>query len=203
MLLWRKTSRGPAIGWDAMSTLRRRILVAASLACLLFAASAFATPAAAGRNLTYQLYGSRSGGWGSTNTSLTTRGPLIEVEVGDNVTLNLTSVDGLSLRWCVDYNNTSAGDAWEPRSPNFANQVLWNFTVSNVTGPFAYRSDRTAGPGDDLANMWGNITIRPAGSSAGGLGGNILLIGIVLVIVAVLAIAAVASRRARQPPPPQ
>ena len=203
MLLCRKTSRGPAIGWDVMSTLRRRILVVATLACLLFAGSAFATPAAAGRNLTYQLYGSRSGGWGSTNTSLTTPGPLIEVEVGDNVTLNLTSVDGLSHRWFVDYNNNSAADASEPRSPNFANQVLWNFTVSNVTGTFAYRSDRTAGPGDDLAKMWGNITIRTAGSSAP-LGGNLLLIGgLVLVIVAVLAIAAVAYRRARQPPPPQ
>src|SRR5438105_3216246 len=206
MLLCRRTSRGPAIGWDAMSTLRRRILVAATLACLLFAASSFATPGAAGRNLpTYQLYGSRSGGWGSTNTSLTTPGPLIEVEVGDNVTLNLTSLDGLSHRWFVDYNNNSAADASEPRSPNFANQVLWNFTVSNVTGTFAYRSDRTAGPGDDLAKMWGNITIRTAGSSAGGLGGNLLLIGIVLVIVAVIAIGAVAYRRARQPrpPPPQ
>src|SRR5256885_701095 len=102
MLLWRKTSRGPAIGWDAISTLRRRILVAASL-----------------------------------------------------------------------------------------------------TWPCGYRSDRTAGPGDDLANMGGTITIRPAGSSAGGLGGNIVLVGIVLVIVAVLAIAAVAYRRARRPPPPQ
>src|SRR5213080_2078584 len=162
-------------------------------------------PAAAGRDLTYQLYGSRNGGWGSTNTSLTTPGPLIEVEVGDNVTLNLTSLDGLSHRWFSDYNNNSAADASEPKSPNFANQVLWNFTVSNVTGTFAYRSDRTAGPGDDLAKMWGNITIRTAGSSAGGLGGNLLLIGIVLVIVAVIAIGAVAYRRARQPrpPPPQ
>ena len=205
MLLSRKTSRRPTIGWDAMSTPRRRILLAASLACLLFAASAVATPAAAGRDLTYQLYGSRSGGWGSTNTSLTTPGPLIEVEVGDNVTLNLTSLDGLSHRWFIDYNNNSAADGSEPRSPNFANHVLWNFTVSNVTGTFAYRSDRTAGPGDDLANMWGNITIRAAGSSAGGLGVNLLLIGIVLVIVAVLAIGAVAYRRARQPrpPPPQ
>src|SRR5439155_20055384 len=118
---------------------------------------------------------------------------------------NLTSLDGLSHRWFIDYNNNSAADGSEPRSPNFANHVLWNFTVSNVTGTFAYRSDRTAGPGDDLANMWGNIAIRAAGSSAGGLGGNLLLIGIVLVIVAVLAIGAVAYRRARQPrpPPPQ
>ena len=184
-----------------MSTLRRRILVAASLACLLFAASAFATPAAAGRNLTYQLYGSRNGGWGSTNTSLTTPGPLIEVEVGDNVTLNLTSLDGLSHRWFIDYNNNSAVDANESYSDSgtFRSNVEFNFTVGNQTGTFAYRS-RFNGDG----NMWGNITIRAAGSSGGPLGGNLLLIGgLVLVIVAVLAIAAVAYRRARQPPPPQ
>src|SRR5439155_21431591 len=143
--------------------------------------------------------------WRSTSPTLTTPRPLIEGEVGDNVTLNLTSLDGLSHRWFIDYNNTSAADASEPRSPNFANQVLWNFTVSNVTGTFAYGTARTAGPGDDLAKMWGNITIRTAGSSAGGLGGNLLLIGIVLVIFADIPIPAVVYRRARQPrpPPPQ
>src|SRR5437870_9253724 len=47
---------------------------------------------------------------------------LIEVEVGDNVTLNLTSLDGVSHRWFVDYTNNSAADASVPRSPNFANQ---------------------------------------------------------------------------------
>src|SRR5207247_11351648 len=104
MLLCRRTSRRPTIGWDAMSTLRRRILVAATLACLLFAASSFAIPAAAGRDLTYQLYGSRNGGWGSTTTSLTTPGPLIEAEVGDNVTLNLTSLDAVSPRTPLDDN---------------------------------------------------------------------------------------------------
>jgi len=189
-----------------MSTLRRRILVAATLACLLFAtfSFAFATPAAAGRNLpTYQLFGSRSGGWGSTNTSLTTPGPLIEVEVGDNVTLNLTSLDvNRNHNWFIDYNNNSVVDANESysNSGTFRTHVEFNFTVGNQTGTFAYRS-RFAGDG----NMWGNITIRAAGSSAGGLGGNLLLIGIVLVIVAVLAIGAVAYRRARQPrpPPPQ
>ena len=186
-----------------MSTLHRRITVAASLACLLFAASAFATPVAAGRDLTYHLYGSRSAGWGFTNTSLTRPGPLIEVEVGDNVTLNLTSVDGLTHRWFIDYNNNSGADGSEPRSSNFGTRVVWNFTVSNVTGTFRYRSDRTAGPSDDLANMWGNITIRPAGSSAGGLGGSLLLIGgLIIVFVAVLVIAALAFRGPRQPQPP-
>jgi hypothetical protein len=188
-----------------MSSLRRRIEVAAGLACLLLALTAFATPAAAGRNLTYQLYGSRSAGWGFTSTSLTTPGPTLEVEVGDNVTLNLTSVDGLSHRWFIDYNNNSGADPSEPRSGNFGTSVHWNFTVSNVTGTFRYRSDRTAGPGDDLANMWGNITIRPAGTTPALLGGNLVLIlGLVIAFVGILAIAAYTYRRQRLPPaPPQ
>jgi len=195
-----------------MSTLRRRILVAASLACLLFAASAFATPAAAGRNLTYQLYGSRSGGWGSTNTSLTTPGPLIEVEVGDNVTLNLTSVDGLSHRWFIDYNGNNVSNGAEPTSPNFGTALLWNFTVSNVTGTFRYRSDRTGGPGDDLSTMWGNITILAAQTTPppllpGGENTVLIVAGVIVIIVAVIAFAAFFWRRMGKPgtppPPPQ
>src|SRR5438094_8052703 len=180
-------------------------VVALGIAAALLGVSAFSTPAAAAHNVPISLYGSRAAGWGETNTTLTAPGPPLTVHVGDNVTLNLTSVDGVTHRWCIDYNNNSACGGSEPTSPNFGVALLWNFTVSNVTGTYHYRSDRTAGPGDDLAKMWGNITIRTAGSSAGGLGGNLLLIGIVLVIVAVIAIGAVAYRRARQPrpPPPQ
>src|SRR5436853_4133710 len=50
--------------------------------------------AEAARDLPIQLYGSRSTGWGLTNTSLSVPGPSLAVEVGDNVTLNLTSFDG-------------------------------------------------------------------------------------------------------------
>lgn len=186
-----------------MSNLRQRILVAASLACLLLAASAFGTPASAARNLNYALYGSRTAGWGFTNTSLRIPGPPIDVEVGDNVTLNLTSLDGRTHRWFIDYNNNSAADGTEPSSPNFGTAILWKFTVSNQTGTFIYRSDRTAGPGDDLAAMWGNITVRPAGSTSGGLGGNVVLIaGLAIAFVGVLAIAALTYRRRREPPAP-
>src|SRR5256885_12621445 len=73
-----------------MSTLRRRILVAASLVSLLLATLEIGTPVAAAPNITYQLYGTRTSGWGFTNTSLTTPGPPMEVVVGDNLTLNLT-----------------------------------------------------------------------------------------------------------------
>src|SRR5947208_16062204 len=95
-------------------------------------------------------------------TALTSLGPPLTVNVVDKVTLNLTSVDGVTLRWCIDYINNSACGGSEPTSPNFGVALLWNFTVSNVTGTYHYRSDRTAGPGDDLAKMWGNITILAA-----------------------------------------
>ena len=186
-----------------MSALHKRIFVATSLACLLLATIGIAVPGAAARNLTYHLFGSRTAGWGFSNTSLTTPGPLIQVEVGDNVTLNLTSVDGRMHRWFIDYNNNSVADATEPASNNFGVGIDWNFTVSNQTGTFVYRSDRTAGPGDDLAAMWGNLTVRPAGSTPGTFEANALLIGgAVVLFVVVLAVAALYRRRTKPPVPP-
>lgn len=192
-----------------MSTPRKCIVVAVSLAFLLLATVAFATPGAAARNSNFSLFGSRSAGWGFTNTTLRTPGPLMQVEVGDNVTLNLTSVDAIAHRWFIDYNNNSAADGSEPRSPNFGTAVLWNFTVSNVTGTFRYRSDRVQGPGDDLANMWGNITVRNA--TAGGPFGMdstaLVIIGVVLVVGVLVAVAVLFRRKPRgpkvPPPPPE
>jgi len=182
-----------------MSTLRRRILVAASLVSLLLATLEIGTPVAAAPNITYQLYGTRNSGWGFTNTSLTTPGPPMEVVVGDNLTLNLTSLDGRNHNWYIDYNNNSVVDANETgsSSPTFRTGArLWNFTVSNRTGTFPYRS-RFNGDG----NMWGNITVL--GSRGEPALGNLVLIGgVVIVLVGVLAIAALAYRRRRVPPAP-
>src|SRR5256885_11029852 len=132
-----------------MSNLRGRILGAASLVSLLLATLEIGTPVAAAPNITYQLYGTRNSGWGFTNTSLTTPGPPIEVVVGDNLTLNLTSLDGRSHNWYIDYNNNSLVDANETgsSSPTFRTGArLWNFTVSNRTGTFPRRAPvRNAG----------------------------------------------------------
>ena len=182
-----------------MPSLRRRLVVAASLACLLFASIEIASPAAAAPNISYQLFGTRTSGWGFTNTSLRSPGPPIEVVVGDNVTLNLTSLDGRSHNWYIDYNNNSVVDANETgsSSPTFRNSPrLWNFTVSNRTGTFPYRS-RLNGDG----NMWGNITILGSRSPTG-LGNLVLIGGLVIAFVGVLAIAALAYRRQRLPPAP-
>jgi FtsP/CotA-like multicopper oxidase with cupredoxin domain len=168
-----------------------------TFACLLLASSGFAIPAAAKRNIIFQLFGSRSTGWGFTNTTLTIPGPPMEVQVGDNVTLNLTSIDARTHSWFIDYNNNSRVDAGEPRSSFFGTAVLWNFTVSNRTGTFRYRSDRGAG---DLATMWGNLTVVPAGTLDSPAGNPLVLAGLVLGFVAVLVIAVLAYRRSGKPP---
>jgi FtsP/CotA-like multicopper oxidase with cupredoxin domain len=179
-----------------------------ALLCLSSALVAFAavpTPARASHDVLFHLYAGRNTGaigWGFTNTSLTTPGPLIQVSVGDNVTLNLTSVDGRTHTWYIDYNNNSHADATEPRSPNFGIAQLWNFTVSNVTGTYRYRSSA----GGDTA-LWGNITISAASTGSGGpqLTSNttLLIVGIVVAVFIVgLALAAFVTRRRKAPPPP-
>jgi hypothetical protein len=182
-----------------VSTLHRRILAAMTLACLLFASAEFAIPAAGKRDVSFQLFASRAAGWGFTNTTLSIPGPPMEVQVGDNVTLNLTSVDGRTHSWFIDYNNNSQYNAGEPRSTFFGTAVLWNFTVSNRTGTFRYRSDRGAG---DLATMWGNLTVVPAGTLDGPLANPLVLGGLVAVFLAVIVVAVVIYRRGGKRPAP-
>ena len=181
-------------------TLRRRILVVGTLACLLLATVGISSPASARRDIVFQLFGSRTAGWGFTNTSLTRPGPTIEVWVGDNVTLNLTSLDGRTHTWFIDYDNNSQRDAVEPRSNPFGpsrTPVLWNFTVSNVTGTFRYRSDR----GSDVNTMWGNITVSPEGTGSF-LDLGVVVVGVIVLAIAVVAIIAFVARRSRSMPPP-
>jgi len=193
-----------------MSKPRTAFIVALGIAAALLASSAISTPAAAA-NTAITLFGTRAGGWGLTNTSLSTPGPPLTVYVGDNVTLNLTSLDGFNHRWFIDYDGNNVSSGSEPTSPNFGTALHWNFTVSNRTGTFQYRSDRTAGPGDDLSTMWGNITISaspPSNPLLPGGQNTVLIVAGVLIIVAVIAFAAffwrrMGKRETPPPPPPQ
>jgi len=188
-----------------MSKPRTAFIVALGIAAALLATSAISTPAAAA-DVPITLYGSRAAGWGLTNTSLTSPGPPLTVHVGDNVTLNLTAVDTFAHRWFIDYDGNNVSSGSEPTSPNFGTALLWNFTVSNVTGTFHYRSDRTAGAGDDLSTMWGDITILTAEAPPllGGENTVLIVAGVIVIIVAVIAFAAFFWRRMGKPgtPPP-
>jgi len=181
-----------------MSKPRMAFVVALGIAAALLGVSAFSTPAAAANNVSFTLFGSRAGGWGLTNTTVTSPGPALTVHVGDNVTLNLTSLDAFTHRWFIDYNGNNVSNGAEPTSPNF--------------GTLRYRSDRTGGPGDDLSTMWGNITILAAQTTPppllpGGENTVLIVAGVIVIIVAVIAFAAFFWRRMGKPgtppPPPQ
>src|SRR5207302_1145069 len=134
MSLSGRAARAPPTGGMQMLTFDRRILVAATLAVLLLGSVGIAVPAEAARDLPIQLYGSRATGWGLTNTSMSVPGPSLALEVGDNVTLNLTSFDGNRHNWYIDYNSNYAVDATETSS-------------GAAAVPMIRRTSRTGGPG--------------------------------------------------------
>src|SRR2546425_12265716 len=99
-----------------LSTLRKTIVLMVGLAFVLSVPLVFSTPAAA-EIVPITLYGSRAGGWGSTNASLLIPGPPLTVHVGDNVSMSLFSADSITHRGFIDYNNNSAARRHEPRTP--------------------------------------------------------------------------------------
>src|SRR3989475_9395333 len=176
LLMLGTVHRPPNTGMGSpLSLLRKTIVLMVGLAFVLSVPLAFSTPAAA-EIVPITLYGSRAGGWGSTNASLMSPGPPLTVHVGDNVSMSLFSADSITHRWFIDYNNNSAVGGNEPRSTTFAsptNAVGFDFTVANVTGTYLYRNDQSGGPGTHVTNMWGDITILEPTAGGGPVrGGN-------------------------------
>ena len=196
----------PHPGWVLDMTHRIPALLIVALAGAIVLSALSATPAAAAERQ-FALFGSRTAGWGVTNTSLQTPGPDLLVDEGDNVTLILNATDGRTHNWYIDYDNDTRADANEPTSPDFPDgqgvAVTWNFTADR-NGTFIYRSD--AAPQDEAA-MWGNITIRSAGAPPTPTpsdSGTVVLLaaGVVVAIVVGLLLVAMV-RRKQAPPPPQ
>ena len=176
----------------------QRILLASAVLAL---AGALAwTPPAAAADVTFTLYGNNTNGWGLTPSALSTPGPALTADLGDNVTLILSSTDGNQYRWYLDYDNNSVRDANEPRSPTFrGTPVQWNFTA-NTPGTFRYRTQSAP----DV--MWGMFTVRNVTTTPPGNPGTpfrldnslLLVIGITVGFVAFLLIASAYSRKRQQ-----
>jgi hypothetical protein len=177
-------------------------VVVATLIVGLFASVFSATPAAADR--TIELYGTRAGGWGLTNTSITSPGPHLEIVQGENVTIFLTSADTFSHDWFIDYNLDSSDGGDEPGHPGSFGSTTENFTfAADRNGTFVYRS---AGSSDG-PKMWGLITIHQPGAALPGAGGapDATTLAIVVLVIAVVAVAFLyyfVVRKARGPPAP-
>jgi FtsP/CotA-like multicopper oxidase with cupredoxin domain len=112
--------------------------------------------AATTRNFT--LYGSLFLGWGFTATSISSPGPTIIVEQGDNVNLTLISNDGATHRFFVSYTNSSSPNVGDPQSSDFSGTVNFQFVASNTIATYEYRCYFHPG------TMWGYFKVVQTGS---------------------------------------
>ncbi len=90
----------------------------------------------------FTLYGSFSGGWGATSTSIASPGPPLSVTVGDVVTMTLYSQDSAPHTFNIDYDGGGAfgSTTGEPLSTQFLSPTIpttYTFTASS-TGTFSY-----------------------------------------------------------------
>ena len=172
-----------------------RILIVGAV--LALASALVWTPSARATDVTYNLYGDNNSGFGLTPQSLSTPGPSLTANVGDNVTLILASTDNNQYRWFLDYNNDSVRDTNEPRSSTFrGTPVQWNFTP-DTPGTFHYRTQ------SDPSVMWGmftitNVTSPPSGTPLSNTTAILITVGLVVAFVAVLAVGAILARRKKE-----
>ncbi len=165
-------------------------------AVLALAGALAASPRAAAADVAFTLYGDNNSGWGLLPSALSTPGPPLAADLGDNVTLVLSSTDGNPYRWYLDYDNDSVRDGNEPRSPTFREvPVQWNFTA-DTPGAFRYRAQ------SDPDVMWGNFTVRnttaPPGTPLRLDISLLVVIGITVGFVALLLAAGAVARRKQE-----
>jgi len=90
----------------------------------------------------FTFYGNAGLGWGFSNATISEPGPNITVYYADQVDLTLIGNDSAPHSWFIDYDNSLAPNADEPRSPDFnvpANPVgQWNFSALHP-GNWMYR----------------------------------------------------------------
>ncbi len=136
------------------------------------------------------LYGSATAGWGTSSTMESNPGPTLTVSQGDSVTITLTSTDGASHEFFIDYNNNGALDAGEPVSSTFSSTTTLTFTASQA-GTFTYYC--LIHP----SAMKGTFVVQAtdSGPAPAGAGNTVILVGVALGVVVVAGVAAIAMRR--------
>jgi hypothetical protein len=86
---------------------------------------------------------STANGWGYTASSITSPGPTITVNRGDIVNLTLTSMDGITHNFYVDYSGDTEPSPGEPKSAPFPAPPYWMPTIvytfeASKSGVFTY-----------------------------------------------------------------
>ena len=95
-----------------------------------------------GLNLTsvvnIHLFGSAAKGWGFTEENITSPGPTITAKEGDLVNLTLTSADGITHNFFVDYDGDVNPSVGEPKSPDFQTTTINYQFATTIPGTFTY-----------------------------------------------------------------
>src|SRR5256885_2831089 len=115
----------------------KRVVLAFLTVGLLLGGTVLTLVRTQGSNVSIALFGSHTNGWGFSSSTETIPGPTINGNQNDFVTLSLTSTDGLSHEFLLDYNGNGAADPGEPVSPIFSTTTQVSFTAS-VAGSFTY-----------------------------------------------------------------
>ena len=115
----------------------KRVVLAFLTVGLLLGVTVITLVRTQGSNVSISLFGSHANGWGFSSSTETIPGPTINVNQNDFVTVSLTSTDGLSHEFLLDYNGNGVADPGEPVSSIFSTTTQVSFTAS-VAGSFTY-----------------------------------------------------------------
>ncbi len=144
---------------------------------------------------TFVLYGSATGGWGATPTSISTPGPSLTVNQGQTVEVALVSQDNSTHQFFVSYDGHTTPSSGEPESTTFNSSlvpVFFTFTASQA-GNFTYYCAYHP------SVMKGIFLVQATSSPPD----YTLYAAIVVIIVIVAIVAVVVIRRKPRTPPAQ
>ncbi len=77
-------------------------------------------------------------GWGFTSSTVSSPGPDITVQPGETLDPIITSGDGITHNWGVDYNGNGFPDSGEPLSNNTSTSTSFTFTATTTPGVYTY-----------------------------------------------------------------
>ncbi len=109
-----------------------------------------------GADVTLRLYGTFVGGWSTTPGGETNPGPTITVNLGDHLTVTLTSEDAAEHGLFIDYNNNSRIDFGTDYSGPTTTSTITFSLDATVAGSFWYFCSIHSGP----PYSWDSSTMR-------------------------------------------
>src|SRR5574340_131546 len=166
-----------------------RVAMALVVVAMAIGMVSLATVPVRAANVSYNLFGSATSGWGLTSTSEMNPGPSLSANVGDTVTITLHSTDGLAHQLLIDYNGNGVADAGEPLSAQFTTTTTLTFTATQA-GTFHYLCTIHGSAMTGTFTVQGTGTSTPSASS----GTTLLIVGIVIGVVVIVGVSVVVLR---------